>query len=72
MLVVSRKIGESIMIGDGIEVKIISIDGDQVKLGIEAPRHIKVHRHEIFKAIQDENKAALDVTEQLINQLKNF
>ncbi|WIL39132.1 carbon storage regulator CsrA [Kurthia sp. YJT4] len=72
MLVLSRKIGESIMIGEGIEVKVISIDGDQVKLGIEAPRHIKVHRHEIFKAIQEENKAALDVTEQLINQLKNF
>lgn len=60
------------MIGDGIEVKVISIDGDQVKLGIEAPRHIKVHRQEVFEAIQSENKAALDVTEQLINQLKNF
>lgn len=72
MLVLTRKVGESIMIGDGIEVKVISIDGDQVKLGIEAPRHIKVHRQEIFEAIQEENKAALDVTEQLINQLKNF
>lgn len=60
------------MIGDGIEVKVISIDGDQVKLGIEAPRHIKVHRQEVFEAIQSENKAALEVTEQLINQLKNF
>lgn len=60
------------MIGDGIEVKIIGVDGDQVKLGIEAPRHIKVHRQEVFEAIQSENKAALDVTEQLINQLKNF
>lgn len=60
------------MIGDGIEVKIIGVDGDQVKLGIEAPRHIKVHRQEVFEAIQSENKAALEVTEQLINQLKNF
>lgn len=72
MLVLTRKVGETIMIGDGIEVKVVSIDGDQVKLGIEAPRHIKVHRQEVFEAIQDENKAALDVTEQLINQLKNF
>ncbi|MEN0587785.1 carbon storage regulator CsrA [Kurthia gibsonii] len=72
MLVLTRKVGESIMIGDGIEVKIIGIDGDQVKLGIEAPRHIKVHRQEVFEAIQSENKAALEVTEQLINQLKNF
>lgn len=72
MLVLTRKVGESIMIGDGIEVKVISIDGDQVKLGIEAPRHIKVYRQEVFEAIQSENKAALEVTEQLINQLKNF
>lgn len=72
MLVLTRKVGESIMIGDGIEVKIIGIDGDQVKLGIEAPRHIKVHRQEVFEAIQSENKAALKVTDQLINQLKNF
>ncbi|MGK4153199.1 carbon storage regulator CsrA [Kurthia gibsonii] len=72
MLVLTRKVGESIMIGDGIEVKIIGVDGDQVKLGIEAPRHIKVHRQEVFEAIQSENKAALEVTEQLINQLKNF
>ena len=72
MLVLTRKVGESIMIGDGIEVKIIGVDGDQVKLGIEAPRHIKVHRQEVFEAIQSENKAALKVTDQLINQLKNF
>ncbi|MEB6112862.1 carbon storage regulator CsrA [Kurthia gibsonii] len=61
MLVLSRKMGESIIIGDGIEVKIINVDGDQVKLGIEAPRHIKVHRQEIFEAIQAENKAALEI-----------
>lgn len=72
MLVLTRKVGESIMIGDGIEVKVVGVDGDQVKLGIEAPRHIKVHRQEVFEAIQSENKAALEVTEQLINQLKNF
>lgn len=72
MLVLTRKVGESIMIGDGIEVKVVGVDGDQVKLGIEAPRHIKVHRQEVFEAIQEENKAALDVTDQLINQLKNF
>ena len=44
MLVLSRKKGESIMIGDHIEVKVISVEGDQVKLGIVAPKTVKVHR----------------------------
>ncbi|MGG4451658.1 carbon storage regulator CsrA [Brevibacillus porteri] len=58
MLVLSRKKNESIMIGDTIEIKIISIDGDQIKLGIEAPRNLDVHRKEIFEAIQEENRLA--------------
>lgn len=48
------------MIGDQIEVKVLSIDGDQVKLGIVAPKSVKVHRSEIFEAIQAENKEALN------------
>lgn len=60
MLVLSRKKGESIMIGDQIEVKVLAIDGDQVKLGIVAPKSVKVHRSEIFEAIQEQNKAALN------------
>lgn len=58
MLVLSRKKNESIMIGDTIEVKIVSIEGDTVRLGIEAPRHVEVHRKEIYAAIQEENKQA--------------
>lgn len=59
MLVLARKINESIMIGDDIEVVVIDIKGDQVKLGIRAPKNITVHRKEIYEEIQQENIAAL-------------
>lgn len=68
MLVLTRKTGESIMIGDEIELKIISVEGDQVKLGIDAPRSVKVYRSEIYKAIQEENKAALDSSIDLLSE----
>ncbi len=59
MLVLARKINESIMIGDDIEVVIIDIKGDQVKLGIKAPKSVAVHRKEIYEEIQKENIAAM-------------
>lgn len=59
MLVLSRKKNESIMIGDSIEIKVIAIDGDTVRLGIEAPRNVEVYRKEIYEAIQEENKTAI-------------
>jgi len=58
MLVLSRKPNESIMIGDAVEVKIVEVKGDYVKLGITAPKNIPVHRKEIYEAIQRENIAA--------------
>ncbi len=59
MLVLARKINESIMIGDEIEIVVIDIKGDQIKLGIKAPRRIAVHRKEIYLEIQSENIAAM-------------
>jgi len=70
MLVLSRKKTESIMIGDHIEVKILAVEGDQVKLGIVAPKSVKVHRSEVFKAIQQQNKEALNTSVDFLKQLK--
>ena len=60
MLVLARRLNESIMIGDDIEVVIIDIKGDQVKLGIKAPRKVTVHRKEIYQEIKQENIAAIN------------
>jgi len=59
MLVLSRKTGESIVIDGRITVKIIRLDGDIVKLGIEAPREVPVHRQEVYEEIQRNNQEAL-------------
>lgn len=58
MLVLSRHRDESIMIGDGIVVTIVDIRGDKVRLGIEAPSDVPVHRQEVYEAIQRENRKA--------------
>lgn len=58
MLVLTRKVDQSIMIGDHVRVVVVDVRGDQVKLGIEAPREIMVHRHEVYDEIQAENKRA--------------
>ncbi len=58
MLILTRKINESIIIGDQIEVSVVDIKGDQVKIGIKAPNTIKVYRLEVYRSIQEENRAA--------------
>ncbi|WP_024832778.1 carbon storage regulator CsrA [Ruminiclostridium josui] len=65
MLVLSRKKDQSLMIGNDIELTIIEIQGDQVKLGLKAPKNISIYRKELYLEIQEENKkaAAADVVE---------
>ncbi|MGB7160408.1 MAG: carbon storage regulator CsrA [Tepidisphaeraceae bacterium] len=61
MLVLSRQRDETIMIGDDIEVTVVDIRGDKVRLGINAPKEISVHRKEVYDAIRRENRAAAQV-----------
>jgi len=61
MLVLSRQRDETIMIGDNIEITVVDIRGDKVRLGINAPRQVQVHRKEVYEAIRSENAAASQV-----------
>ena len=61
MLVLSRHRDESIMIGDDVVVTIVDIRGDKVRLGIDAPQDIPVHRQEVYEAIQRENRKAAEM-----------
>ncbi|KUP05706.1 carbon storage regulator [Bacillus coahuilensis m2-6] len=58
MLILSRKQGEAIQIGQDIELVVVSVQGDQVKVGVNAPKHIEIHRKEIFLEIQSSNEEA--------------
>lgn len=58
MLVLSRRIGESIVIGNEVVVRVIDVRGDQVRLGIDAPRDVQIHREEVFLELQKENESA--------------
>jgi carbon storage regulator len=62
MLILSRKLNEKIMIGEDISISIIEVRGDQVRIGVDAPKTVKVFRQEVFDAIKAENKAAAEST----------
>lgn len=69
MLVLTRRVDESIMIGDDIRIVVVEVRGEQVKLGIDAPRHIPVHREEVYREIQEENRRAALAAAGQIEQL---
>jgi carbon storage regulator len=58
MLLLTRKLGENIRIGDDVKITIVEVKGNHVKLGIDAPPSVKVHREEIYERIQEENRRA--------------
>jgi carbon storage regulator len=72
MLVLTRKLGESITIGDQIRVTVVAMKGNQVKLGIEAPVNTKVHRTEIYLKIIEENTKAAATSYQDVSVLGDF
>jgi len=72
MLVLTRKLNQSIMIGEDVEVKVIDIKGDQVKIGIVAPRHISVYRKEIYEEIQKQNRVAAVINQNAVQSLEGI
>ncbi|HHO75142.1 MAG TPA: carbon storage regulator [Deltaproteobacteria bacterium] len=78
MLILTRKVGEAVSIGDDIQISVVEIKGSQVKLGIQAPKSIEVHREEIYQKIQEENRRAaliqadvLGTAQDLVMKKKN-
>ena len=61
MLVLTRKLHQSIVIGDGVEIVVLEVRGEQVRLGIKAPKDVAVHRKEVFEQIQEANLDAAKV-----------
>jgi len=72
MLVLSRKKKETVLIGEDIKVTIISIDGDKVKIGIEAPSQVPIYREEIYEAIKAENKEAACLNVTVLEEFLQF
>ncbi len=56
MLILTRRVGESVVIGDDVDVTVLGVKGNQVRLGVKAPREISVHREEIYQRIRRENE----------------
>ncbi|MFQ5863912.1 MAG: carbon storage regulator CsrA [bacterium] len=71
MLVLTRKLGETIVIGDDIVIKVVDIHGKQIRLGIEAPTEITIFRGEIYERIQKENKEAQNANKEKEGKSEN-
>ena len=70
MLIITRKKGESLMIGDDIEIVISKIDDGSVKIGIKAPKDVQILRKELYEEVEKENKAAAKIDLSILNSIK--
>lgn len=73
MLVLSRRKGESVIIGDNVTVTVVDVRGDQIRLGIDAPRSVKVYREEVYRQVVAENEAAsrsVDAAAQMLRRAR--
>lgn len=69
MLILTRKLGENIRIGDDVRIIVLDIKGGQVKLGIDAPPNVSVHREEIYEKIRDENQRASEISPDEVREV---
>ena len=72
MLALSRKPGESVVIGNNIEITILEVKGEQIKVGIKAPKDIAIYRKELFEQIQDSNREASETSVQVMKHLNKI
>ncbi|WP_432523425.1 carbon storage regulator CsrA [Kineococcus sp. SYSU DK006] len=72
MLVLTRKAGESVVIGDEVVVRVLEVRGDVVRVGIDAPRDVQVHRQEVYEAVREANIAAAAASEEAVSALQGF
>jgi carbon storage regulator len=72
MLALTRKTGDAIMINNNIEITVLEVRGDQVKLGISAPKEVSIYRKEVYLEIQKENEAAQSISMDDLEALKNL
>ncbi|QFJ54013.1 carbon storage regulator CsrA [Pseudobutyrivibrio xylanivorans] len=72
MLALTRKTGDAIMINNNIEITVLEVRGDQVKIGISAPKDISIYRKEVYLEIQKENEAAQQINMDDVEALKNL
>ena len=72
MLALSRKKNEALVINNNIEITILEIKGEQVKIGISAPKEVPIYRKEVYLQIQESNKAAMNNAEDAMESLKNL
>ena len=71
MLVLTRRIGESLVIGDDVVIRVLDVKGDVVRIGVDAPRHVQIHRQEVYEAVRAANRAAAASSEAGLTALED-